>query len=1270
MPTPLRLLLVEDNPIDAELMLYELRRAGFAPEGERVETEAAFRERLSAELDLVLSDYRMPQFSGLRALELLRERGLDVPFILVSGAIGEESAVEAMKQGAADYLLKDRLGRLGPTVTQVLAATRLRAERRRIDRELMLQGTALACAANAIAITDAEGTILRINPAFSALTGYTAAEIVGRNPRMLKSGRHSPEFYGELWRTILAGQTWRGHVINRRKDGSLFDADDTITPFRSEAGKITHFIGIMNDVTAHRAAEEALRLSHAQVRQLLDHSSVVLYAVKLEGERLRPHFMSESVTALLGFAVAETLVEGWWLSRIHPEDRERAVAALTETISWGSSRSEYRLQHKAGHYCWLDDARRLIRDAGGAPAELLSVWTDITERKRADEILREASGGALRRRRRAVRIDLSILLGATIVLCWSAFLFDWTAAFAAWLLARRIDLLDEAAVTLLFAAVGLAIFGFRRWRETESELTIGQHTQGALKLLHDELDWRVKLRTRELVEVNRTLRAEVTERRLAEATLRASEARYRSLFENMLNGVAHGRMIFEDDRPVDFVFLSANRAFETLTGLREVAGKRAGEIIPGIREADTTLLAFYGRVARTGQAERLETYVTALQQWHAISAYQAAPGEFVAVFDVVTERKRAEDALKLFRALVEKSNDAIEVVDPGTGRFVDVNEQACRALGYTREELLTLTVFEVSTAADAATFAANARRLQESGAFVFETNHRRKDGSTFPVEVSLSRVVLDREYRVAIARDVTDRRRAEAALRASEERFRQVVENIDEVFWMTDVARNEMLYVSPGYEAIWGRSCDSLYGSSVSWADSIHPEDRERVMQAARTKQTVGKYDETYRVVRPDGTLRWVHDRAFPIRDEAGTVTRVVGVAEDITERKKLEEQFLRAQRLESIGMLAAGIAHDLNNVLAPIGLASTLLRDGISKSGDLQLLDTLEKSAARGAGLVRQILGFARGVGGEPRLMQAKHLLHDIAGIAFETFPKSIVVVEDVAADLWPINANPTQIHQVVLNLCVNARDAMPAGGTLRLRGENCTLDGAAANRIAGSRPGAWAVLSVEDTGSGIPPKVLARIWEPFFTTKELDKGTGLGLSTVRGLVETHQGFVTVETEVGRGTTFRVYLPAAESTRVEAGPAAHEPVSRGRGELILLVDDEKLIRETARPVLMQAGYRVITATNGSEAATLFASRAAEIALVITDLDMPHLDGAALIRVVRTFRPTLKVLVISGHPNRDDGAKPENFASAILTKPFTADQLLHHVHRLLSPAPG
>ncbi len=518
------------------------------------------------------------------------------------------------------------------------------------------------------------------------------------------------------------------------------------------------------------------------------------------------------------------------------------------------------------------------------------------------------------------------------------------------------------------------------------------------------------------------------------------------------------------------------------------------------------------------------------------------------------------------------------------------------------------------------------------------------------------------------------------ALRESEERRqrREAEHRIREQAALLNQA-GEAIFITDLEDRIsyWNEGAERLYGWKSEEVIGRRP---PQLFDFGMASQGAGR-DETFAKGQWAGELRTrnrageilvVESRQTLIRDEAGNPKARVCINADITGRKRLEEQFLRAQRMENIGLLAAGIAHDLNNMLAPILLAAPMLREHISDSSALAMLGTLEKSAERGANLVRQILAFAHGATGEQSLLQVKHLLRDTVAVMGGTFPKSIKLEDYIPGDLWTINANPTQIHQVLLNLCVNARDAMPNGGTLRLRAENQLLDAAVAGAIKGGRAGAFLVLQVEDTGTGISPEVLAHMWEPFFTTKGLDQGTGLGLSTVRGIVESLTGFVDVKSVAGRGTKFRVYLPAVDGPVVDPANPAVRPIQLGNGELILMVDDERNIREMTATMLTRNGYRVILAADGAEAVMVFAERGAEIRLVITDLHMPNLDGAMLSRALRRIKPGMKVLVVSGMSSalgQRPGFKLEEFADGFLQKPFKPAMLLAKVHELLRP-PG
>ena len=516
--------------------------------------------------------------------------------------------------------------------------------------------------------------------------------------------------------------------------------------------------------------------------------------------------------------------------------------------------------------------------------------------------------------------------------------------------------------------------------------------------------------------------------------------------------------------------------------------------------------------------------------------------------------------------------------------------------------------------------------------------------------------------------DVTERMEAKLKLRESEERFRQLAENIDEVFWIFDPLRNRTLYVSPAYEKIWGRSCQSVYDQSYSWFDAIDPEQRRAVQSGFALRAATGEYDETFQITRPDGSRSWIRDRAFPLRNSDGVVYRVVGIAEDITEQRKIEAQFLRAQRLESIGTLAGGIAHDLNNVLAPIMLSIAFLQMGEADPQKLEILETIETSARHGADMVKQVLTFARGTDGERISLQIRDIVNDVVKIARETFQRNIEIRASLPSDLWRVNGDPSQLHRVLLNLVVNARDAMPQGGKIGIAATNRIIETPDLALNPDAKLGPAVMLEIEDTGAGMTAEVLAKIFDPFFTTKERGRGTGLGLSTSLSIIKSHGGFVRADSEPGRGSRFSICLPAESSAKpaITAEKAADLP--RGQGQLVLLVDDEPNVLSVTSGTLKAFGYRVITAVDGADAVGVFASHKDEVAVVLTDMMMPVMDGLATARVLRRMRPHVPIILSSGLGGEGRmGQATEAGIRDFLHKPYTADTLLKSLAEVLRP---
>ncbi len=514
-----------------------------------------------------------------------------------------------------------------------------------------------------------------------------------------------------------------------------------------------------------------------------------------------------------------------------------------------------------------------------------------------------------------------------------------------------------------------------------------------------------------------------------------------------------------------------------------------------------------------------------------------------------------------------------------------------------------------------------------------------------------------------------DHHQSREALAASEERFRQLAENIHEVFWITDLRKQRILYVSPAYQGIWGRTCESLYANARGWLDAVHPEDRDEVARAIGL-QAEGDYDEEYRIVHADGSIRWVRDRAYPVRDHEGRIYRIVGVAEDITGRREMEERFLRTQRMEAIGTLTSGIAHDLNNILGSMLMSAGLVKSRQRDKRDRDMLAMIEQGAQRGAHMIGQLLSFSRGNDGVRSVLSPDTLIHEMVHLMKETFPSQLEIRLAVGTPMPGIKADETQVHQVLMNLCVNARDAMAAGGTLTLGAKTLELDSRELRLHPQTKPGSFVVFTVSDTGPGIPPSILQRIFDPFFTTKATGKGTGLGLSSVLGIVKNHGGFVTVDSVPGRGALFSVYFPACTESAPAAEPITITPVLSGQGELILIVDDQAAIRDLVKHVLELHGYRVVVAGSAEDALRLFMEHQGIVRLVLTDMMMPGMDGLALIQALRVVSPEVGLVMLgdprqSGHQRMLDRLDIAQF----LRKPFSTEALLKTVEDALSESP-
>jgi PAS domain S-box-containing protein len=874
------------------------------------------------------------------------------------------------------------------------------------------------------------------------------------------------------------------------------------------------------------------------------------------------------------------------------------------------------------------------------------------------------------------------------------------------------------------------------------------------------------------------------------------EPGYRALFESSISGIGlHEIVIDPQGRPIDYVFLDVNPAFEELTGLRRerVVGRRATEVLPGTEQE--ALIEIFGRVALTGEAARFEQHSPPLDRYYDVAAFGWGHGRFAAVFTDVTEQRRADEQLRLQSTALEAAANAIVITDR-EGRITWANPAFTRLTGWSLDEAMGLSPRILKSGQHDPSFYEEFWRTILSGqVWQGEMVNRRKDGSFYYEEQTITPVrgpgrgeithfvgvkvdvserraaresllqserrhrrlaeaahddifIVDREGRVlylntagatrlgqrpadvvgkplgevlppevaarflrnvervfasgedlyveersllngreiwsgtwltpltgegggiesveAVSRDTTTRVAAEHALRASEQRYRSLFErNLAGVYRTTLEGRivecNDAFARVLGYASaaeVRGLSAGDLYPM---------PALRQAFVETLLSEGTLVSQESEGR--RKDGAPVWMLENAALVREEGGPY--IEGTIVDITERKKLERQLGLAQKMEAVGQLAGGVAHDFSNILNVIGGYSELaVKRSDEESPIRPYLDEIRRAAGRGTNLVRQLLAFSRGQIVEPGVLDLEEVVRGLEEMLRRLIPENIELVTSLRASPALVKADRGQLEQVIVNLAVNARDAMPRGGRLAIETTRTHLDEAYCRRHVGTSPGPHVMLTMTDTGIGMDAEIQARIFEPFFTTKEAGRGTGLGLATVYGIARRAGGSVWVYSEPGRGTVFRIYLPQAEGegeTAEAARPAEPAPgVVPGGTETILLVEDEEALRALARELLESLGYTVLEAQHGAEALGLSASHVGHIDLLMTDQVMPHIDGQELATRLVAERPETRVLFVSGCAEDDTtrGKLPESRV-AFLQKPYTAAALGTKIRQLL-----
>jgi PAS domain S-box-containing protein len=512
-------------------------------------------------------------------------------------------------------------------------------------------------------------------------------------------------------------------------------------------------------------------------------------------------------------------------------------------------------------------------------------------------------------------------------------------------------------------------------------------------------------------------------------------------------------------------------------------------------------------------------------------------------------------------------------------------------------------------------------------------------------------------FGIAIVCRVSERRRILKQIRDSDEYFRQLAKNIREVFWMSDPQKNEIFYVSPAYEEIWGRTIESLKRDPKSFLDAVHPDDRERV-KAAVDRQAKGVYDQEYRIVRPDGSVRWIRDRSFPIADDHGADYRIAGLAEDITANNERENRLRQAQKLASIGRLAGGVAHDFNNFLGIILGNAELLKEQIGDEQEAaESVRSIEQAARRAVDLTDRMLTFARQKNPTITRLDVNASLAQIERFLKPILGEDVTVTLNLTDRRTPVLTDGSYLESSIINLAANARDAMPEGGRLTIETSVLELTERDSEQYANLKPGRYVQIAVSDTGTGISAEHLQHVFDPFYTTKEVGQGTGLGLSMVYGFAKESKGQVTIFSEDGIGTTVRLYLPYDGGQEPGQAEASRLGLLSGGTEAILVVEDDGLIRSCVCKQLSNRGYRVIEAQNAAEALEIVES-STPIDLIFTDVVMPGgMDGPTLAERVRAHRPAINVLFTTGYADHAAVARLSATNANVINKPYRPDAL-------------
>ncbi len=1124
---------------------------------------------------------------------------------------------------------------------------------------------------------DAQGRFVYLSPSISRAVVLPPDEILGRTPlevQLPDSLTGITALHDSVARVLATGLPERLEATFRILPGP-HPFEIRLMPERDDAEGVCGVLGIAIDLTERKSAERQLYLlNHA-----LDSVGESIFL--LEGDSPRFRYVNRSAAETLGYS-REELTGGMGVFDIDPEwDAERWGAFLPEIKARRRLTIETTHRTRTGRIIPVEVTGNYFTFEGQAYD--MAIVRDISERKAAERAVRESE---TMYRSLVTSMAEGVVFQAADgrITAVNPMAEQIQGRTMAEMIGKTSDAPDWGAIRedgSPFPGPEHPAMVTLRTGAALTDVVMGIHRPDG------RLVW-ISINSQPLVAPGETRPYavvttfhDITDRRRTEASLKAREREYRSLAENTPD------LLVRWDRELKRVYV--NPAFAQSVGqpAEALLGAGFGERYavappPFIESALAQVAVAIHGVFATGQGTTLELPLATVQGARAIHLSlvpeHAADGGITTVLGIGRDITALKESERQFRALTEHSPDIILRFDR-EGRYLYANSSLERLTGVPAREHIGRRLGEVTGTGPHGAPSEVYRALRERITRVWTTR------AAFETVLHLPQADGEHIFNVrlipewddegavssvlTLVRDITERERAEEALRASEQRFRQVTENIDEVFWLTDAAKTEMIYISPAYERVFGQRCEQLYADAGAWMAQVHAEDLGRVQDAVAL-QVIGGYDIEYRILRDNG-VRWIHDRAFPIRDAEGRVYRIAGVAEDVTVRRELEERLRQSQKMDAVGQLAGGIAHDFNNMLAVIQMQSTLLLEDVADAPDTRegLLEILA-ATERATNLTRQLLTFSRRQVTQPVDLDISETVGNLTRLLRRVLGEHIALETHLAHSPPLIHADPGMMEQVLLNLAINARDAMPDGGRLSVSLEVASVSDQRAALHPGATAGRFIILSVTDTGWGIPAQDLPRIFEPFFTTKAVGKGTGLGLATVFGIVQQHHGWIEVESTVGSGTTFRVFLPTITRAAARSSRSTPVPQVSGGTETVLLVEDEPSVRALTRTALERYGYRVLSADSAAEAIRIWEASEG-IDLLLTDLIMPGgMSGRELAEVLGTGHPELRIVYTTGYsPDVVGRMLRLDPGRRLLQKPFAPTELAAAIRQALDERP-